>query len=70
MEWTQLLALAGYTTAASYFFYRLNEKTIAEWRAEHQRQIEKMDIKLEKMDAKWERLFERLLIQDKKNKPK
>lgn len=28
MDWTQLISLAGYTTAVCYFFYRLNEKSI------------------------------------------
>jgi hypothetical protein len=36
MDWTQLISLAGYTTAICYFFYKLNEKSIekneAHWR--------------------------------------
>ena len=47
MDWTQLISLAGYTTAVCYFFYRLNEKSIdrqndliKEWRDEHKSQIQ------------------------------
>ena len=40
MNWEQLFSLAGYTTLVCYFFYRLNEKTIKEWRDEHSRRLE------------------------------
>ena len=44
MDWTQLISLAGYTTAVCYFFYRLNEKS-----------IEKLEKSIEKMDEKYEK---------------
>jgi hypothetical protein len=77
MDWIQVITLGSYLTAICFFFYYLNEKTIKEWRAEHEKQIQKMDNRMEKMDErmqrmdeKWERLFERLLLQDQHTKSK
>ena len=39
MDITQLLSLGGYTTIVCFFFYKLNEKTIREWREEHTKQM-------------------------------
>ena len=39
MDITPILTLATYTTVVCFFFYRLNEKTIREWREEHSKQI-------------------------------
>ncbi|MEI8099842.1 MAG: hypothetical protein WCG74_13460 [Sediminibacterium sp.] len=50
MDLTQLLSLAGYTTVICFFFYKLNEKTINEWRSEHKQQ-------LEKNEAHWREMF-------------
>jgi len=36
---TLVLTLAAYTTVVCFFFYRLNEKTISEWRKEHSKQM-------------------------------
>lgn len=57
MDITQLLSLAVYTTVVCFFFYKLNEKTIKEWREEHKLQIDSMDSKftqaMDKMDSKF-----------------
>lgn len=43
MDWTQTITLGAtliaYMTGMCIFFYRLNEKTIREWREEHSKQI-------------------------------
>jgi hypothetical protein len=76
---TTLLSLGGYTTVVCFFFYKLNEKTIREWREEHSKQmlewreehrqdIAKIDIKIDKMDEKWERLFSLFVAQLQKDK--
>jgi hypothetical protein len=39
MDITPILTLATYTTVVCFFFYRLNEKTIREWREEHSKQM-------------------------------
>lgn len=65
MEWTQLVGLVGslavYTTGVCFFFYKLNEKIIKEWRDEHGKQIKEMDKNhredIQKMDKKWDQLF-------------
>lgn len=57
MDWTQLISLAGYTTAVCYFFYRLNEKSIEKL----EKSIEKMDERSEKQirenENHWRELF-------------
>jgi len=44
MDWTQTIALGGtliaYMTGMCIFLYRLNEKSITEWRDEHKTQIQ------------------------------
>lgn len=62
MEWTQTLAIIGSLVGAVYAFYYIMDKRMDRMDDHHRE-----DMKL--MDAKWERLFERLLIQDQqKNK--
>lgn len=43
MDWTQTIALGGtliaYMTGMCIFLYRLNEKSITEWRNEHSKQM-------------------------------
>jgi hypothetical protein len=43
MDWTQTItlgtAIIAYMTGISIFLYRLNEKTINEWREEHKQQM-------------------------------
>ena len=46
MEWTQLISLAGYTTAVCYFFYRLNEKS-----------IDKLEKSIENNESHWREMF-------------
>jgi hypothetical protein len=44
MDLTQLFSLAGYTTLLCFFFYRLNEKTVREWREEHTQQLRENEV--------------------------
>ena len=76
MDWTQTIALGGtliaYMTGMSIFLYRLNEKSITEWRQEnknqikewreeHSNQMDKMDERHEKQilknEAHWREMF-------------
>ena len=50
MDWTQLISLAGYTTATCYFFYRLNEKSIDKIETRFE---ERMD----KNETHWREMF-------------
>ena len=81
MEWTQVIAICAYLTTVCAFFYYINEKTIKEWRLEHEKQIQKSEkmikewrlehqSQMQRMDEKWERLFERLLLQDQQRAAK
>ncbi len=53
MDWTQTLTFIGTLIGSVLIFYKLTRDEIA---------VIREDMRL--MDAKWERLFERLLIQD------
>ena len=65
MDWTQTIALGGtliaYMTGMCIFLYRLNEKSITEWRNEHSKQMDKMDERHEKQihqnEAHWREMF-------------
>ena len=61
MDITQLLSLAVYTTVVCFFFNKLNEKTIKEWREEHKLQIDSMDSKftqaMQENDKHWREMF-------------
>ena len=61
MDWTQTIALGGtliaYMTGMCIFLYRLNEKSITEWRDEHSKQIDKLDKTLQQNEAHWREMF-------------
>jgi hypothetical protein len=61
MDWTQTIALGGtliaYMTGMCIFLYRLNEKSITEWRDEHSKQIDKLDRTLQQNEAHWREMF-------------
>jgi hypothetical protein len=61
MDLTQLLSLAGYTTVICFFFYKLNEKTINEWRTEHKQQMsewkDEHKKQMDKNEAHWREMF-------------
>ncbi len=66
---TALLTLLGYSTVAGFFFYKLNEKTIREWREEHDKRMtewreehskqmkEWKEEHREDIKIKWEKIF-------------
>jgi hypothetical protein len=66
MEWFQYITLMGTIIAAAFAFYKLTAERIDNLEDYHREDLKKMDNRLKLMDEKWERLFERLLIQDKK----
>lgn len=53
MEWMQVLTIIAATVGSTYAFYMITEK-----------RIDKMDAALIRMDEKWERFFEKLLIKE------
>lgn len=57
MDWTQLISLAGYTTGACYFFYRLNEKSIEKSEKRHEESIQKLENRFEKNEEHWRDMF-------------
>lgn len=61
MEWVQVFTIIGSMVAAWYGFYNIADKRIDRMENHHREDMKKMD-------DKWERLFERLLIQDKQKR--
>jgi|JI10StandDraft_1071094.scaffolds.fasta_scaffold18704_13 hypothetical protein len=59
MDWTQTFTIIGSMIGATYAFYHITDKRIDRMEEHHRDDIKRMD-------EKWERLFERLLIQDQK----
>jgi hypothetical protein len=61
MDWTQTFTIIGSITASMiavwYAFYNITDKRIDRMEEHHREDMQNMD-------AKWERLFERLLLQD------
>mgnify|MGYP003594497971 CR=1 FL=1 len=53
MDWMQVLTILAATICSTYAFYMITE-----------RRMDKMDAALIRMDDKWERLFEKLLIKE------
>ena len=47
-----------------YAFYKITDKRIDRMEEHHREDIKRMDDNHKEMDLKWERLFERLLLQD------
>jgi len=68
MDWVQVLTIMATMVAGLFAFYQLTKQEISIIREQittmnsHHRE----DMQL--MDQKWERLFERLLVQDRKKK--
>lgn len=64
MEWTQVFTIMATMVAAVFAFYEITKREIAVMREQmnmmstHHREDMKM------MDSKWERLFEKLVIQE------
>lgn len=57
MEWLQTFTIISSVIGAVYVFYHITKERIDRMEDYHRADIQHMD-------AKWERLFERLLIQD------
>lgn len=66
MEWIQVLTIVATMLAGVFAFFQITKQEIDIIRE----QINRMDSfhreDMKNMDEKWERLFERLLLQDKK----
>ena len=75
MDWGQVLTIMGTMLAGVFAFYQITKQEIGIIREQitimnthHREDMNSMDAKLISIDEKWERLFERLLIQDQKYK--
>jgi hypothetical protein len=74
MDWTQTFTIIGSITASMiavwYAFYNITDKRIDRMEGHHREDMKRMDDAhredVQRMELKWERLFERLLIQDQK----
>ncbi len=68
MDWTQTFTIIGSTwgsmVAVWYAFYKITDKRIDRMEQYHREDMNRMDNNHKEMDLKWERLFERLLLQD------
>ncbi|MFI0478885.1 MAG: hypothetical protein ACH349_07250 [Candidatus Rhabdochlamydia sp.] len=69
MDWIQTITIIGSMIGATYAFYHITEKRIDKLEENMKRMDDIHREDVQRMDSKWERLFERLLIQDQqKNK--
>lgn len=59
MDWMQVLTIIAATVGSTYAFFMITKERIDRLEGFHREDMNRMD-------EKWERLFERLLIQDKK----
>jgi hypothetical protein len=59
MDWIQTFTIIGSMMGATYAFYHITDKRIDRMEEHHRDDIKRMD-------EKWERLFERLLLQDQR----
>ncbi len=71
MEWVQVLTIVATMLAGVYAFYQITKQEISVVREQinkmdqnHRQDIRAMDEKWERMDIKWERLFEWLLLKE------
>ena len=64
MDWTQTFTIIGSMLGATYAFYHITDKRIDRMEEHHREDIKELKDTHKEMDAKWERLFERLLLQD------
>lgn len=72
MDWTQTLTIIGSIIASMvavwYAFYTITDKRIDRMEGHHREDMKRMDDNHKEMDLKWERLFERLLLQDQQKR--
>ena len=64
MDWVQTFTIIGSMIGATYAFYHITEKRIDKLEENMKRMGDYHREDMKNMDEKWERLFERLLIQD------
>jgi hypothetical protein len=66
MEWIQVFTIIASTLGGIYVFYQITNKEIAVMRQDSTIRDAQHREDMNRMESKWERLFERLLLQDKK----
>jgi len=67
MEWLQVFTIIASMLGGVYVFYQLTKQEIAIIRENIDRMDDNHREDMQLMDSKWERLFERLLLQDKRH---
>lgn len=77
MDWIQVLTLLATMVACLFAFYQLTKQEVNVIREQmtlmnnhHREDLKSFRDEFKLMDEKWERLFERLLVQDKKSNGK
>jgi hypothetical protein len=67
MEWLQVFTIIASTLGGVYVFFMITAERINRLEQFHREDMKSMESRFAAMDAKWERLFERLLVQDKRH---
>lgn len=70
MDWLQVLTIVGSMIASVYAFFMITKERIDTLEQFHREYRKSIETRILHIDETWERLFERLLIQDKKGKIK
>ena len=70
MEWMQVFTIIITIIAAVVFFYQITKSEIAVIREQINTMNNNHREDMQRMDAKWERLFERLLLKEQNFKAK
>lgn len=70
MEWMQVFTIIVTIIAAVVFFYQITKSEIAVIREQINTMNNNHREDMQRMDAKWERLFERLLLKEQNFKAK
>lgn len=66
MDWMQVLTIIVATVGSTYAFFMIIKERIDRMETFHREDMKAFRDEFKIIDEKWERLFERLLVQDKK----
>ena len=66
MDWVQFVTFIGAILGSVIVFYHLTNERINRMELYHREDSKSHKEDMQKIDEKWERLFERLLLQDQK----
>ena len=66
MHWSQVLTIIAATIGSTYAFFMITKERIDRLEGFHREDMKAFKDEFKLIDEKWERLFERLLVQDKR----